>query len=309
MKINNYLLEFGGLLAFLTVGHAFVVFKYFQVLIHHSIYYCQEMAKALNMQLSGDLGKTIVGVLALAALFSLIKIFVAIFKVYSLRKFLSGKIVRTNNDFQALFYKLKLCGNVHFFDERKPQAFCFGIRKPKIYISTGLVQIMNEKELEVILRHEKYHLENRDSLILMLAAVIESLFPFFPVVSDLIRIYRTDREIKADLEAVRGAADKKSLAEVFKKLLRYEPTTHPAFTAEIFSIDTLEARIQSFLLFKTTYKKVSLRNLLLSIVSLGALIGLMVTPVNAIELHEEGRDVVMLCNASLFTPVNFSSVN
>jgi beta-lactamase regulating signal transducer with metallopeptidase domain len=37
---------------------------------------------------------------------------------------------------------------------------------------------MSKEELEVILRHEKYHLEHRDGLTLLLATVVESLFPF-----------------------------------------------------------------------------------------------------------------------------------
>jgi Zn-dependent protease with chaperone function len=299
MKINSYLLGFAGLLVFLTVTHFFVIFKYFQIFIHHGMYYCQEMAKALYLQLPGNFGKAIFGVLALAALYTLVRIFFAIIKMYSFRKILSKKKIQNNNDdLIGLFNKLGLQENIHIIDQHTPQAFCFGLRKPKIYISTGLVRMMNKNELKVILRHEKYHLDQRDSLVLILAALVESLFPFFPVISDLIRIYRTDREVEADTIAARGAVDKRSLAEVLTKLLRYEPARHSAFTAGIISEDTFEARIHSLLLFKTFYKKVSVRNIVFSLISLGVLIGLMVAPVYAIELHEEGRDVVAYCNKS-----------
>ena len=203
MKINYYLLGFAGLFIFLVSSHFIIIFKYFQILIHHSIYYCLEMAKALNLQLSGDLGRAIVGILALAALFTAVRIFIAIFKVYSFRKYLSGNIIQTR-------------GNVSFFKQRQPQAFCFGILKPKIYISSGLVRLMSSQELAVILRHEKYHLEKKDSLVFLMASLIESLFPFFPVISDFISVYRTDREVEADKIAIRSVADKRSLAEILK---------------------------------------------------------------------------------------------
>lgn len=329
MKINNYLLGFAGILTFLIVSHFFVVFKYFQLLIHHSIYYCQEMVKALSLGIPGDLGKVAFGLLVLASLFTLIRLLGTIYKIYSFKKTLSKTKVRKEIGLTHLLEKLDLREKVKIFNQKKPQAFCFGVLSSRIYISTGLLNLMSKKELEVILKHEKYHLENRDAFTMLLATLVESLFPFFPILSDFIKIYRTDREVKADQFATYKTADKKSLSSVLKKLLNYEPMINPAFIPGIISADTLEARIQSLLSLKTSYKTVGSRNLLISLVSVIALVGLMVTPVNAVEIHEEGHDVVMLCSQTstcesvcrehtlmqlqsskpLYTPVNFTSVN
>lgn len=329
IKINNYLLGFAGVLVFLAVSHFFVVFKYFQILIHHSIYYCQEMARALSLGLPGDLGKVIFGFLVLAVIFTLTRLLATIFKIYSFRRTLKETSTKKYNDLNLLFQKLDLRDKVKIINQRKPLAFCFGIRVPNIYISTGLMQLMSKEELEVILRHEKYHLEHKDALTLLLATVVESLFPFFPILSDFIKVYRTEREVRADQVATGGKLGKDALSKVLKKLLQYEPVISPAFTPGIFSADTLEARVQSLLALKTSYKKIGGRNLLISLASLVALIGLMVTPVNAIELHEEGHDVIMLCNEisacesvcrehtlnelqssmPLYSPVNFTSAN
>lgn len=296
MKPNTYLLGFGGLLVFLTVSHFFVLVKYFQLFIHHTIYYCQVMAKALYIQLPGDLSRLYIGVLALATVYTLIKIGVAVFKIYAFSKTLGKTKSQGSEAFDAVCNTLGLHNKVTLLDQTKPLAFCFGVLKPKIYISTGLVEMMNSEELVVILRHEKYHLDNRDSFVFLIATIIESLFPFFPIISDFIRVYRTDREIQADAMAIRNSDDKHSLTEVLKKLLRYEPTIRPAFIASIISVDALEARIHSLLLHKTSHRKVGIRNVIFSLASLIILIGLMVSPVNAIELHDEGRDVVLLCD-------------
>jgi len=296
MKIHNYLLAFVGTLFFLTFGHLLVINKYFQVLIHHGLYYCQEMAKSLIFQLPSEYGKILAGILVFAAVFTLIKLVGLIGGVFTFRKKLIHKMHELNDDLVDLFASLGLQKKVLIFTNARPQAFCFGIRNPKIYISTGLIQLMKPNELEVILRHEKYHLEHKDTRTLLLATVIESLFPFFPVMSDFIRVYRTDREVAADKAAITTSTNKYALKEVLKKLLLYEPDFHPAYLPAMMNIDTLEARIRSMNVNDITYKKIGLKNLCSSILSLVVLLGLMATPVNAVELHEDGQDVVMLCN-------------
>lgn len=298
MKIHNYLLGFAATLLFLTFGHIIVIYKYFLVLIHHGLYYCQEMAKSLNLQLPSEYGKILGGILVLAVVFTLFKLFKSVLNIFAFRKSLLSKKHEHPASLMHLSVSLGIQEKVLVFTQTKPQAFCFGIRNTKIYISTGLVQLMNQKELEVILRHEKYHLEHRDTLTLLLATMIESLFPFFPVVSDFIRVYRTDREVAADNAAITNVTDKQSLKDVLRKLIQYETDINPILLPAMMSVDTLEARIRSMNLIDNTYKKIGLRNLGLSILSLVALLGLMLTPVNAIELHEDGRDVVLLCNDS-----------
>ena len=298
MKIYNYLLAFAGVLVFLTFGHIFVIYKYLLILVHHGLYYCQQMANSLNFQIPGQYGKILAGIFILALAFTLFKLFGSMLKVFAFRKSLLTKKHKYHGDLQNLFESLDIQGNVVVFTQVKPQAFCFGIRKPKIYISTGLIRLMNANELAVILRHEKYHLEHKDTLTLLLASAIRSLFPFFPVVSDFIRVYRTDREIAADNAAITNHGDKQSLKNVLRKLIQYEPDANPIFLPAIMSVDTLDVRIRSMNVIDNTYKKIGLRNVGLSVLSLIVLLGLMVTPVNAIELHEGGQDVVILCNGS-----------
>lgn len=298
MKIHNYLLVFAGTLLFLMFGHIFVIYKYFLVLAHQGLYYCQQMANSLNFQLPGVYGKILAGALILAIVFTLFKLFGSLLHVVAFRRSLLNKKHAHYASLMHLFVSLGIQEKALVFKQAKPQAFCFGIRNPKIYLSTGLIQLVNPNELAVILRHEKYHLEHRDTLTLLLAAIIESLFPFFPVISDFIRVYRTDREVAADNAAIKNATDKQSLKDVLRKLIQYEPDINTIFLPAMMSVDTLEARIRSLNLVDNTYRKIGLRNLGLSFLSMAALLVLIVTPVNAIELHEDGQDVVIICNDS-----------
>ena len=304
MKPNSYLIGFGGLSAFLGLSHFFVVVKYFQLLIHHSIYYCQTMAKTLNMQIPSDISRIYIGFLVPAVAYTIIKIGVAVIKIYTFKKTLIKTATNINDELGDLCNKLDLRKKVVLLHQHTPQAFCFGLFSPKIYVSTGLLAMMSDKEVEIILRHEQYHLNHKDSLAFLLAAIVESLFPFFPIISDFIRVYRTDREVQADTMAIKESGDKHSLAEVLKKLLQYEPTASTAFVAGIISEDVLEARIRSLLSQKPIRHKAYIRNIVFSATSLVILLGLMVNPVNAIELHDSGRDVVMVCSST----VNCASV-
>ncbi len=310
MKTYKYLLSFVGIFSLLSFGHIFVAFKYFQILIHHSLYYCQEMAKALSVQFSDDIGKTIALLLLAAIFFTLFKIILAVREIVQFRKSLQNAQLTHNRLLRTLADKLQLQNKIVLFEHIKPQAFCFGIRNPRIYISSGLVKLMNRAELEGILRHEKYHLEHRDTITLLLASVTESVFLFFPVVSDFIRIYRAQREVEADKAAIAQGSKSQSLKDVLRKLIQFEPVTHPRHVPGIAGADTLETRIQILSYIKPAQYKIGIKNILLSIFSLGALILLIVAPVYAIELHTDDQDVVILCdqpqNRSV-VPTNFSS--
>ncbi len=298
MRINKHLVIFSSLLILLFASNFFVLVKFFPILVHHTFYYCQEMAKAISLKLPGNLGFVVFGILFVSVLYTIFRLVATFLQVYKFRQLLSKSIVKDHKLYD-LFQTLELKGKVVVLGENKPFAYCFGVRKPKIFITTGLIAMIDRKELEIILRHEKYHLEHRDNLVLLLATFVESLFPFFPILTDLIHIYKTDRELLADQAAIQEETDKRSLSSVLKKLLQYEPVTIPALAPAIADVDTLETRIKSLLSIKVNYRKLRKRNLLFSSVFIAVLIALIGTPVNAVELHENGLDAMVVCNENV----------
>lgn len=298
MKINKHLLIFSSLLMILIAGYLFVLVKFFPILVHHTFYYCREMVKAVSLSLPGNLGTVVFGILIISVLYTAFKILATVIQVFKFRQLLSRSIVKDHKLFD-IFKPLKLTGKVVVLREDKPFAYCFGIRKPKIFITTGLIALVDKKELEVILRHEQYHLEHRDNLILLVATFVESLFPFFPILTDLIRIYKTDRELLADQAAIQGGADKHSLSSILKKLLQYEPVTMPSLAPAIADTDTIETRIKSLLSMKVDYQRLGKRNTIISLAFVTILVALIGTPVNAVEVHENGLDALIVCNQNV----------
>ncbi len=316
MKVNKYLLIFIILFLVLTISVSLLLYKFFPLLIHHTIYYCREMINSLSFQIPDGLGMFIFITISITLLTTAIKLFSTFLHIYRFRKKLFDSIPLLHSH-AALLKKIHLIDKVVMVQNNKPFAFCFGIRSPKIYISTKLVSLVTLSELKTILLHEQYHLEHHDALTLLVANITASLFPFFPLFSDLITSYRTEREILADKAAIKGNSHK-HLISIFKKLLQYEPDYAYSVVPALADPQTLDARIRSLVHGVHYQQTVILKNILISLFSLGIIALFIMTPVNAVELHESGHDAVFLCSNAqscvsycqhtIFTPVNSSFI-
>lgn len=201
---------------------------------------------------------------------------------------------KSNTRFTMLLEKLQLTEKTYLIESEKQFAFCLGVRRSKVYISTALLNILNEGEIEAVLRHERYHLHNRDTLIMLIASIGQSLLPFFPLISDFLYNYRIEREIRADAEAIQGLGDEKPLISVLKKLL-----TAPAYgtvtASAIADHDTLEPRIQALIKKDLHLKKFKVKHIFISLLSIFVMSIIMLAPVQAVEVHHMGEDVMMIC--------------
>lgn len=64
---------------------------------------------------------------------------------------------------------LRLANRVDVVRSEQPYAYCYGLLRPRICLSTGLVHLLDDEELEAVLLHERYHLQNYDPLKIVLA--------------------------------------------------------------------------------------------------------------------------------------------
>lgn len=296
MTIPKHLLIFSSLLTLLVGSYSFVLLKFFPILVHHTFYYCREMAKAISLSLPSTPGVLIIGALILFSLYTIFKLLMTALQIYTFRQSLHQSVVY-DHSYTHLFNTLAIGNDVIVLRENKPFAYCFGLWKTKIFITTGLIALVSRKELEIIIRHEKYHLDHKDNRILLLARLVESLFPFFPLLSDFVRIYKTERELLADQAAIQNEQDKRALSSVLKKLLQYEPPVAPAMA--IADVDTLETRIKSLLSIQVDYHTFRKKNMVFSSIFIFVLVLLLATPINAIELHNNGLDAMIVCNENV----------
>ncbi|HEV2753503.1 MAG TPA: M56 family metallopeptidase [Solirubrobacteraceae bacterium] len=91
--------------------------------------------------------------------------------------------------------------------ETRPVAFCAGLLRPRVYVSTGTLATLDDVELGAVIAHERHHARLRDPLRVFLArAIADGLF-FLPALRPLGGRYAALAELAADRAAVRASRD------------------------------------------------------------------------------------------------------
>jgi len=108
---------------------------------------------------------------------------------------------------------------VRLLDDRRPYAFCAGVLRPSVYLSTGARATLSRSELRAVLAHEEHHARQRDPLRLQLAEVASEALFFLPVMRRARHRYADLAEIAADEAALRRTGGPGALAAA---MLRFD---------------------------------------------------------------------------------------
>lgn len=114
--------------------------------------------------------------------------------------------------------RLRLTNAVVVVAGCEPFSFCYGLWRPRICLSQGLIELLTEAELEAVLRHEAYHLRRYEPLRMALAICLSRLFFFAPLVAELRDCYLAEKEMSADADAV-AVIGRAALAGALHKLV------------------------------------------------------------------------------------------
>ncbi len=98
------------------------------------------------------------------------------------------------------------------FRDARAQAFCAGLLRPRIYLSSGALGVLDADELRAILAHEDHHARRRDPLRILLAWVLRDTLFFLPIMRHVADRYGALAEMAADEAAVRSCGDRGALA-------------------------------------------------------------------------------------------------
>ena len=95
-------------------------------------------------------------------------------------------------------------------DDERPAAFCAGLLRPRVYVTTGALARLDASALDAVLVHEREHGRRRDPLRLATSRVIARSLFFLPAVRELGRGQMMLAEVSADESAVSAAAGDRS---------------------------------------------------------------------------------------------------
>jgi hypothetical protein len=135
-----------------------------------------------------------------------------------------------------------LDGRVRLVDAGEAFSFAYGITRPQVAVSRGLVESVSNDELAAVLHHERYHVTNYDPLKVVLARSLPEALFFLPALGELRGRYVTGRELAADRRAMHKT-DAPSVAGALFKVVGGPPEVDLATAAAIGGDEALEARV------------------------------------------------------------------
>src|SRR5262249_38376072 len=96
-------------------------------------------------------------------------LFRQLFATVSLIRSLVARRVRSPRRVATIARRLGLADRVDVVADARPFSFTYWFRRPRICLSTALVQRLSNDELRAVLMHERYHLRQRDPLRLVVS--------------------------------------------------------------------------------------------------------------------------------------------
>jgi hypothetical protein len=178
----------------------------------------------------------------------------------------------------------------------RPAAFCFGLLRPRIVFTSGLLDRLSNDEQVAALWHEAQHARMREPLRCLIARLSSATFFWLPVLRDIFDRYTLVRELDADRLAMSNAS-----ARALAGALHGVAATSPLVGAVGFA-DFAAARVDRLLdpavplpsLFKRTRLALSLGAV--------ALLGLAFTYPTNVAVSKHVRMQPMMMKVHVLTP-------
>ena len=145
---------------------------------------------------------------------------------------------------ESLAVQLGIAEQLRIVGLGEPFAFCAGLLRPRIFLSTGLLDRLAADELEAVLRHEAWHVSRRDPLFATMGVAARRGLFFLPRSGELIGRVLAAREIQADDAAITAMGSPYPLASALHKALHWSAATAPSMPGGFSAID---ARIDHLL--------------------------------------------------------------
>lgn len=211
-----------------------------------------------------------------------------------------------------LAMELDLAGGLILVDDASPYTFTQGFWRPRIWLSTALLDLLDDGELRAVLCHERHHVRQRDPLRVFLGRSLARGMFFLPLAAALRDAYLVGKEVEADV----AAQATEPLATALLKLLRAGRTLPAAASlAAVGPMDATRARIDRLLrpnatpsLRKQVGRQVWL-SLALAIALLVTSYGSIARAVSPLEGGECGYTTWMTQQPLDATPANYTPVD
>lgn len=137
-----------------------------------------------------------------------------------------------------------LAGRIDVIADGRAFSFCYWFIRPRVCLSTGLLERLDPDEVDAVLLHERSHLRRRDPLRLVIARYFAAGLYVVPVVEELVEYYTLEKELEADQDAVHALGDVGPLARALYKVLPDADQVELGLLTPVGALSATEARIE-----------------------------------------------------------------
>jgi Zn-dependent protease with chaperone function len=153
-------------------------------------------------------------------------------------------------------------------EEPSPVAYCIGLLRPWVELSSGLLDRLSGPGVRAVLAHEASHRRRRDPLRAALGRSLARGLFFVPSLRDLADATLAENEISADLEAA-SLAGRENLAAALLAMLK---SPAPPGSAPMATEDLLQVRLDALETNKRPAVRPKRARLVMSALFMGALL-------------------------------------
>lgn len=166
-------------------------------------------------------------------------------------------------------------GHFQIISYKAPIAMTIGLWKPRMILSSGLMDMLEPNELRAVIEHEKCHMRQRDPLAIFLLSMISKSMWYIPIFAWMADKYPIMIELRADKYAITQMKQSTHLGSALLKLLKQAPTPHVSLSHASFAETSMNVRIMHILdpQMKISFKWPLVR-LLISLLTIILLVGL-----------------------------------
>ena len=138
--------------------------------------------------------------------------------------------------------------DVVVIQDKELLAFTFGFWKPKIVLSTILIDMLDSRELEAVIYHETSHQKYYDGLKVFVLQIISEIMWYIPLTKWSYQNYRIMVELVADEFAIKRMGSELGLGSALLKLIKNQlKIANPAPALVHFADETVDYRLKQLL--------------------------------------------------------------
>ncbi|PRX65060.1 BlaR1 peptidase M56 [Cohnella sp. SGD-V74] len=153
-----------------------------------------------------------------------------------------------NDEMSKQLRELLKCESIRIevITEQKMMAMTIGFLRPRIVLSSRMLERFSKDELISIVYHELYHYQFRHPLQRFVLTIIAECFAFLPIVKGLVQYYKVWMELLADRYAIYRAGSEFHLAQVLLKIIKSEQS-HPHAYGVHLADESVNYRLQQLI--------------------------------------------------------------